>query len=473
MSGKLSRRRFLKGLAVAAGSTALAACAPKVVKETVIVEKPVEKVVEKVVKETVIVAGTPKVVEKVVTATPAPESDKVTILVWGSNHDIDITKPFYEAYTAEHENVEFELTAQSQLPQVTKLGLQAESMDILLNNPGWAEQDPLIRAGLLRPLEDYWAQYKWDDVFTDYGKSNISYKGTVFGVPNEVSFISQEYNVPIFRKHGLTGEEDPQTYDEWISILKTLKDGGEKPLIVGLRGGSQTDHIWAPFVQASVGRRGMEKLLFEDGKWTDPGILEATYRCLDVHKAGYIDPDGLALDYTEALARLNAGRNPIWFSGVWANAGIAEALGGVENLGFMTVPPWDESVPLGYPGGVGSVYSVAASSKHADICVDLFNFMFATEEGQRMWVEDKLTFPPVKADFSKFKLNRLQIKQTEVGKMPDGVGYWLVVYFPPELLDPWRQGFAGVLNEQITPEEWLEEVQRGWEKGLKEGTIPR
>ena len=77
MTDKLTRRKFLKGLAVAAGSGVLASCAPQVVKETVIVEKPVEKVVEKVVKETVIVEGTPKVVEKVVekvvTATPPPK----------------------------------------------------------------------------------------------------------------------------------------------------------------------------------------------------------------------------------------------------------------------------------------------------------------------------------------------------------------------------------------------------------------
>jgi hypothetical protein len=54
-----------RGAAVLA-TGALAACAPQVVKETVVVEK--EKVVEKVVKETVVVAGTPQVVEKVITA---------------------------------------------------------------------------------------------------------------------------------------------------------------------------------------------------------------------------------------------------------------------------------------------------------------------------------------------------------------------------------------------------------------------
>ena len=63
-SSKVTRRRFLKGLAAAAGGTVLAACAPQVVKETVIVEKPVKEVV----KETVIVekAVSERVVETVV-----------------------------------------------------------------------------------------------------------------------------------------------------------------------------------------------------------------------------------------------------------------------------------------------------------------------------------------------------------------------------------------------------------------------
>jgi ABC-type glycerol-3-phosphate transport system substrate-binding protein len=75
---KIGRRGFLKALAGATGSAMLAGCAPKVV------EKVVEKPVEKVVKETVVTEGTPKVVEKVVTAKPAPKQP-VTI-VFGTLH---------------------------------------------------------------------------------------------------------------------------------------------------------------------------------------------------------------------------------------------------------------------------------------------------------------------------------------------------------------------------------------------------
>ncbi|MBN1399217.1 MAG: extracellular solute-binding protein, partial [Anaerolineae bacterium] len=74
-----TRRAFLKA-AAALSATALAACQPKVVEVTRVVEKEVEKVV----KETVVIEGTPQVVEKVVKETVVVQvkptvAEKVTI----------------------------------------------------------------------------------------------------------------------------------------------------------------------------------------------------------------------------------------------------------------------------------------------------------------------------------------------------------------------------------------------------------
>lgn len=82
MNRSLSRRVFLRLASLASGAM-LAACAPRIVKETVIVKEEVEKEVtkvvevekEKIVKETVVVTEekvVEKVVEVAVTATPAP-----------------------------------------------------------------------------------------------------------------------------------------------------------------------------------------------------------------------------------------------------------------------------------------------------------------------------------------------------------------------------------------------------------------
>ena len=68
---ELTRRDFLRLSAATVSGVLLAACQPKIVEVTKIVEKPVEKIV----KETVIVAGTPKVVEKVITVAPAKKPD--------------------------------------------------------------------------------------------------------------------------------------------------------------------------------------------------------------------------------------------------------------------------------------------------------------------------------------------------------------------------------------------------------------
>ena len=95
MGRQVSRRQFLHGFGMAAAGAALAACQPK----TVIVEKPVE--VTKIVKETVMVEGEPvevtkvvkevvketveveKVVEKLVTPVPG-ERIRVTWYAWGN-----------------------------------------------------------------------------------------------------------------------------------------------------------------------------------------------------------------------------------------------------------------------------------------------------------------------------------------------------------------------------------------------------
>jgi multiple sugar transport system substrate-binding protein len=63
----LSRRSFLRGAALIGGSAVLSACTPRVVKETVVVQ------------ETVMVEGTPQVVEKVVTATPPPKERRTIV----------------------------------------------------------------------------------------------------------------------------------------------------------------------------------------------------------------------------------------------------------------------------------------------------------------------------------------------------------------------------------------------------------
>jgi multiple sugar transport system substrate-binding protein len=89
---RLTRRGLLHLGGAAGAGMLLAACAPQVVKETVVVQQTVvvEKTteVEKVVKETVVVEKT-KEVEKIITAEPAP-AEKITMEIWENATDNDL-----------------------------------------------------------------------------------------------------------------------------------------------------------------------------------------------------------------------------------------------------------------------------------------------------------------------------------------------------------------------------------------------
>lgn len=242
--------------------------------------------------------------------------------------------------------------------------------------------------------------------------------------------------------------------------------------MTGLRAGAgQTDHIWAPYVQAAIGKSGMEEIIYGDGTWTNERLVEATRRMVDLSDQGFMDLDGLGLDYTECLGRLNEGKNAIWASGVWALAAIGDVVG-VENFGFMTVPPWDESVPLGYPGGIGEAYGIASSSPHADLAAEYFDFVF-NQDNVRTWIETLGVFPPVKADVTQYNLTPQQIKMVHMGQQPDGIGYWLFHFIPPDLRDYFLQAGGGLMGGHLEPEDFLEEMQKGWEQGIAQGDIPR
>lgn len=401
---------------------------------------------------------------------PSAAAEPVTIQLWGNNFNMDHAEVLTSAYTATHPEVTFEITRQDDINTAAKVGLQSCSLDLLVHDPGLSTTNQWAAAGLLRPIDDLWDQYQWDDRITDYGKAGATYKDKVYGVTNEVSFIAQLYRTPVFSKYGLS---EPTTYDDWLNVLKTLKEGGETPLVAGLRGGSQADHVFTPFLQASIGRDGMEKLLFGDGKWTDPGVVEAAKRMAEVARAGYLDKDTLALDYNEAQARFLADAAAINMNGVWSLAQTEEVFG-EDGYDFMTIPPWDDSVTPNYGGGLGSQWSIATCSERANEIAAFLDWMYS-DEGLKIWVEDRQTFPPVKADFTAFDLSRQQLKMADIIARSDTgtISYWLIVYLPPNVVDIFNQGVSGVVSGQVTPEVWLADMQEGWEAAIADGSLER
>ena len=234
-SKRLSRRQMLKFLGMGAAGAALAACQPKtvIVKETVVVEKEKEvtKVVKQVVKETVVVEGTPKVVEKEVTrviekvATPVPE--EITLAVWNiwGGSRVPLMDDMFKRFSEVHPGLTVEnvlVPGGERLQKIQTAIAGGAPPDVPMINQ---QEVPMFasRKSLL-PLDSYMALEGIDyDEYYDYAIQASQWEGKTYTLPNvSAAYSLYFYNVGHFEEVGLDPAAPPETWDELIEASKKL-----------------------------------------------------------------------------------------------------------------------------------------------------------------------------------------------------------------------------------------------------------
>lgn len=199
----LSRREFLLSAAVAAGA-GLAACAPRVITEEVVVEVEKEVPVEVLVVETVEVASEPLVVEKLVEVevvrvagepvwTP-PDLSGQEYLIWGLQYD-----PHVETYQRLADRFEEYTGAKG---TVEPLGWPIEQKILAGMASGQVSDVVCLLGKLLLPLVDKDAVLAIDELVYDvvgcdtdawFGAASLQayeYFGKIYGVPTEGNAVS-------------------------------------------------------------------------------------------------------------------------------------------------------------------------------------------------------------------------------------------------------------------------------------------
>jgi len=219
---KLSRREVLKGLGVALAGTALAACAPKVVKETVVVEKPVEKVV----KETVVVE---KPVEKVVKETvivEKPVEHKPVTIAWWNQFSTATCQEMFPRIVKDFEDLYPWVTVDFEISGGPPGG--GEYIEVLLariaaGNPPdvatlWTPPVQFAARGSLMAIDDFMATAKWakPGSFYENPLKSCQWRGKTYGLPSSAGASNIFINVAKFEEKGISvkREDFPKKWDD-------------------------------------------------------------------------------------------------------------------------------------------------------------------------------------------------------------------------------------------------------------------
>jgi len=198
----------------------------------------VEKPVEKVVKETVIVEGTPKVVEKVVEKVVTPVPEEITLSVWNiwGGTRVPLMEDMFKRFSEAHPGLKVEnvlVPVEERLQKIQTAMAGGTPPDVPMINQ---EEVPMfaMRNALL-PLDAYMAMdgIAYEEYY-DYAISPSQWEGKTYTLPNcSAAWGLYFYNVDHFEEVGLDPENPPKVWDELIDAgkkLNIIEDGQFKRL---------------------------------------------------------------------------------------------------------------------------------------------------------------------------------------------------------------------------------------------------
>jgi len=320
MDRKFSRRKFLKGLAVAAGSGVLVACAPKVVKETVVVE------------------GTPQVVEKVVTvAAPRYTRTEVTVPTWWAPHEIEGGQIAFDNYFTPETGIKvtLEATVPDYWGKVLARLASDDPYDLL--NLGGNLLQQYVEKGVALQLDDLIARDRYDlNDFLPEAIEAWKREGHVWGLPYDAYTGYCLFNKDLFQEAGLEVPKptDDWTWDqlrEWAKAL-TVKSGDQTTQYGFVCEPNWWWELWPNLTGEFVFDEKLSKSLLDE-----PTVIEAFQFYSDlIHKDGTTLRPGSMESFVGDI--FIAGQNAILLGGTWE---IGYMRANQEDIDFT----WDVGLP--------------------------------------------------------------------------------------------------------------------------------
>ena len=248
-------------------------------------------------------------------ATQAPaEEVTLTIDSW-RNDDLSIwTDKIIPAFEAKNPNIHvvFAPTAPAEYNGVLNTKLQGGTAgDLIACRPFDASLE-LFKQGYLTSLNDLPGMANFGDVaksawITDDGKD-------VFCVPMASVIHGFFYNKDVFDKYGL---KEPTTRDEFMNVLKTLKDKGETPLVMGTADQWEAATMGFQNIGPNYwkGEEGRQALIKGTAKFTDQPYIQTWKDLADW--APYLPEGYQAEKYPDSQKFFTLGKGVIYPTGSW------------------------------------------------------------------------------------------------------------------------------------------------------------
>lgn len=309
----------------------------------------------------------------------AAKSGKVTITFQNIYPDPTdpkngLMKKIVAAYEAEHPNIKIELDSLNTDQQKLKLKTQAASNevpDITIVNPS-AQMKPYVDAKLLAPLNDMVEQNGLKGTFQDGILDYYTFDKNLYALPDGNNIAVVFYNKELFTQAGV---KVPNTFEELVSVVKTLKEKKITPMAIGEKDTWTGSFLFMNMLLRTNGGPGfLSDVLAGKKTFEDPAFIDAIDSFQTLVQAGAFQDGATSFDYNAGENLFKTGKAAMYFMGTWATGGIetSSVSGKVGVFKFPTINAKGNANEFMLAPGSG--FAVSANSKHLKETKDFLNY---------------------------------------------------------------------------------------------------
>jgi raffinose/stachyose/melibiose transport system substrate-binding protein len=403
------------------------------------------------------------------------------LVFWDSNNSGELQKlveTLAEEFAAQNEGVTVEHQGfeTAQLDDQLQRAIQSgEGPDISQINNGENSMGPLVRAGLIVPMDDYAEQYGWNDLLSPgliarnrYTEDGTTIgEGTLWGVSSTAEIVGFYYNKQIFADNGV---EIPETFADLEAAMQTFKDAGVTPLVFGNLDPWPASHLFGEILGTMTTREYLDGLIYRQGNksWETDEIKQAAAKLQEWKQNGYLLQGFEGISPDDAVSLFAAGQGAMLMQGSWDAPNVAVQMN--ENAGFFLMPPQEAGGTVLHVGGVGIPYGITQNAEDPDLAAEFINFLVSERALELMVEQSALPGQTVPAEMiTPDTLAGDLYTAWNAANEADAIGHYLD-WATPTFYDTLNAELQRLLGDQTTPEAFAQALQADYARFLAEQT---
>lgn len=262
--------------------------------------------------------------------------------------------------------------------------------------------------------------------------------------------------------------QPPATYDEFLSVLKTLTENGEVPIALGNKD-RWTGSLWYMYLANRLGGDALEKAINGSGKFDDPALTQAAAEVQKLVDMNAFNKGFNGLSNDEGKSEFMNEKAAMYLMGTWelpnftTNPDIPQEF--KDKIGFFKFPTMEDgkSDINSWVGGPGVGLFVAQNSKVKEEAQKFVQYFV------EKWGESSVTeagvIPATKVDTAAVQLPQLYIDLLNELNQASSLTLFADVQMKPAAAQAHLDMIQALFGKAVTPEDFVKNHQAAIDKG--------